>query len=105
MALKHAEAGEVVNLQSPGAAESKTAALVKRDRFEAVRLVVAAGATIPAHQVAGFLTVYCIEGHAIFVADREIELRAGDWIYLDRSAPHSVRGIEDSVLLLTIMFD
>src|SRR5574338_868225 len=98
MALKHAEAGEVVNLQS---FEQKTAALVKRDRFEAVRLVVTAGATIPTHQVGGFITLYCLDGHAVLAADREIELKTGDWVYLERNAPHAVRGIKDSALLLT----
>jgi quercetin dioxygenase-like cupin family protein len=101
VALTHAEPGEVVALQSG----AKTAALVKRDRFEAVRLVVPAGVTIPTHQVGGFLTLYCLEGHAVLVADRDIEMRPGDWVYLDRGAPHAVRGIEDSALLLTILFD
>jgi quercetin dioxygenase-like cupin family protein len=105
MALRHADPGDVVPLQSEKPAESKTAALVKRDRFEAVRLVVPAGITIPTHRVGGFITLYCIDGYAVLVADREIELRAGDWVYLDRNAPHSVRGIEDSALLLTIFFD
>ena len=101
MALVHAAPGEIVNL---GAGE-KTAALVKRDRFEAVRLVVVAGATIPTHQVDGFITLYCLEGHAVLEAGREIALRRGDWVYLDRNARHAVRGIEDSALLLTILFD
>ena len=33
------------------------------------------------------------------------ELCAGDWVYLGRGAPHSIHGIEDSSLLLTIFFD
>lgn len=105
MALNHAEPGEVVNLRVGGAAGSKTAALVKRDRFETVRLVVPAGVTIPTHQVGGFLTLYCLEGHAVLSAERDIDLKTGDWTYLDRGAPHAVRGVEDSALLLTILFD
>jgi quercetin dioxygenase-like cupin family protein len=105
LALNHAEPGEVVNLQSGAPAGSKTAALVKRDRFEAVRLVVPAGITIPTHQVGGFVTLYCLEGHAMLAAHRDIEMRSGDWVYLDRNAPHAASGIEDSALLLTILFD
>ncbi len=107
MALKHADPGEVVHLQPPGAAleTDKTAALVKSDRFEAVRLVVRAGSSIPSHKVEGFITLFCLEGHVVLEADREIELRPGDWIYLERGAPHAVRAFEDSALLLHIMFD
>lgn len=105
MALNHAEPGEVVNLKCAASSGSKTAALVKRDRFEAVRLVVPAGSAIPTHRVGGFITLYCVEGHAIVASDRDFTLRAGDWIYLDRNAPHAVRGLEDSTLLLTILFD
>lgn len=107
MALKHVEPGEVVHLQQLGAplSASRTSALVKSDRFEAVRLVVPAGTTIPSHKVEGFITLFCVEGHAFIGIDREIELRPGDWLYLERGTPHSVRAIEDSALLLTILFD
>lgn len=107
MALKHAAPGEVVDLSPLGAAlaDSKTAALVKSDRFEAVRLIVPAGTTIPTHKVPGYLTLHCLEGRVVLGTEADIEMRAGDWIHLDRGAPHSVRGIEDSSLLLTIFFD
>lgn len=107
MALKHVEPGEVVQLQPMGVAVARpgTSALVKTDRFEAVRLVVRAGKTIPCHQVEGFITLFCIEGHAFIGVGRDIELRPGDWIYLERGTPHSVRAARDSALLLTILFD
>ena len=107
MALKHIEPGEVVRLQPLGVAlpKSKTSALVKSDRFEAVRLVVPAGTMIPSHQVEGFITLFCLEGYVILDVDREIELSSGDWVYLERGSPHSVRAVEDSALLLTILFD
>jgi quercetin dioxygenase-like cupin family protein len=101
MALNHAEPGAVVDLNSG----EKTAALVKRDRFEAVRLVVPAGASIPTHQVGGFITLQCLVGRAVLVADRDIELGPGDWVYLDRDAPHAVRGHEDTALHRTIWRD
>lgn len=107
MALKHAEPGEVVSLGplGPALTSARTSALVKSDRFEAVRLVVPAGSAIPSHRVQGYLTLHCLEGRVLLGAENEITLRAGDWIYLERGADHSVRGIEDSSLLLTIMFD
>ena len=106
MALPHAQPGEVIKLGplGPQLAASKTAALVKSDRFEAVRLIVPAGTTIPSHQVPGYLTLHCLEGR-VALGPSETELGAGDWLYLERGEPHSVRGIEDSCLLLTILFD
>lgn len=107
MALKHAEPGEVVDLRPLGSAlaAAKTSALVKSDRFEAVRLIVPAGTTIPPHSVQGYLTLQCLEGRVVLGAATEIELAAGDWVFLERGEEHSVHGIEDSSLLLTIMFD
>jgi quercetin dioxygenase-like cupin family protein len=107
MALKHAEPGEVVHLLPKGnrLSTSKTSAIVKSDRFEAVRLVIPGGASIPSHDVDGFITLLCLEGHAVLQTDEEIGLRPGDWVYLGRGVTHSLRGIEDSALLLTILFD
>lgn len=107
MALKHAKAGQVVNLHPLGdrLKDAKTAAIVKEESFEAVRLIVPAGSEIPSHQVSGNITLYCLEGRVLLgVEDSEIELNAGDWVYLGGGAPHSVKGVEDSSLLLTILF-
>lgn len=106
MALPHAEPGEVVDFRplGPTLAATKTAAPVKSDRFEAIRLVVPAGTTIPTHQVSGYITLQCLEGR-VALGPVRIELAAGDWLYLERGAPHSVEGIEDASLLLTILFD
>jgi hypothetical protein len=32
-----------------------------------------------------------------------VEMKANEWLFLDGGAPHSVRGLEDSSLLLTII--
>lgn len=106
MALPHAEPGDVVDLRPLGAAfaGTTTSALAKTDQFEAVRLVLPAGRTIPRHAVDGQITLFCLEGHVRLHANREIALRTGDWVYLARSEAHAVEAIEDSSLLLTIMF-
>ena len=106
MALKHAPPGEIMDLSplGPHLSSATTSALVKSDRFEAVRLIVRAGATIPSHQVPGYITLHCLEGR-VTLGPSGTELSAGDWLYLDRETPHSVHGIEDSSLLLTILFD
>ncbi len=106
MALEHAHPATAIHLTDGSfLPPMKTAALVKTDRFEAVRLYIPKGAEIPSHQVSGFVTLQCLNGHIVLGLDREVDLRAGEWMFLDRDAPHSVRAIEESYLLLTIFFD
>lgn len=98
--------GEVVHLPTLASERGATGsvALVKSDRFEAIHLVVPAGSTIPPHHVAGYLTLHCLEG-LVTLGPKDIALGAGDWIYLERGDQHSVQGVEDARLLLTILFD
>ncbi len=108
MALHHAKSGEVVDLQplGPKLKETKSAAIIKSDHFEAIRLIVRAGAEIPAHKVSGNITLHCLEGRVeLELDDTSIDLKANEWVYLDGDETHSVRGIEDSSLLLTILLD
>lgn len=108
MALHHAKPGEVVYLGplGPKLKDTKTVAIIKSDRFEAIRLIVRAGTEIPSHEVPGNITLHCLEGRVMLrLAQSTITLNAGEWIYLDRSEAHSVKGIKDSSLLLTILFD
>lgn len=107
MALKHARAGEPVDLSplGTGIQEARTEAIVKSRSFEAVRLVVRAGTVIPTHKVPGQITLHCLEGHVEIGLDgSSLKLAAHEWAYLEGGEPHSIRGIEDSSLLLTILF-
>ncbi|MCB0057192.1 MAG: cupin domain-containing protein [Hyphomicrobiaceae bacterium] len=107
MALKHAAPGQVVDLRPFGSrlAAARTSAIVRTPHFEAVRLVVPAGTEIPSHKVSGQITLYCVEGHAqLGLTGETIDLRAGNWVYLEGDEPHSVKGIEDASLLLNILF-
>lgn len=85
--------------------DATTKALVKSKTFEAVRLIVKAGNKIAEHKVSGPITLQCLEGQVhIGLADSTLHLSAGEWIYLDGNTSHSVIGVEDSSLLLTILF-
>jgi len=107
MALHHAAPSEVVDL-SPLADKlkgSKTNAIARTASFEVIRLMVPAGKTIPAHEVPGEITLHCLEGHAeIELDDATVELQAGHWIYLEGGKRHAVKGIDDTSILLTILF-
>lgn len=106
MALEHATPATAVHLTDASfLPPTKTAALVKTDRFEAVRLYIPEGVEIPSHQVSGFITFHCLDGHVVLGLDREVKLRTGEWMFLDRETAHSVKAVEESYLLLTILFD
>jgi quercetin dioxygenase-like cupin family protein len=103
----HAYPGMPVDLRPAGEslAEAATTPLVKQKTFEAIRLVIHKGQELPEHQVAGAITIYCLDGRIAFTAGGQThDLKAGHWLFLLGNEPHSLRGIEDSSLLLTILF-
>ena len=106
MAIPHAHPGEVVSVRPLGAAlaGARTATLIKTDTLEVIHMIVPAGKDFPPHQVAGEITVQCLEGRIAFTAGSATrELAAGDLLYLSGGQQHSLRGIEDSSVLLTIL--
>ncbi len=108
MAQPHAKPGEVVDLRplGPTLHNAKTTALIKEKHFEAVRLIVNAGAHIPQHKVTGDIMLHCLEGEIVLgLPASEIVLKSGEWLYLKGGELHSLQGIVDSSLLLTILFE
>jgi quercetin dioxygenase-like cupin family protein len=106
MAIPHAAPGQVVDARPLGEAlrVAVTTTLIKTARLEVIRLVVPAGKDIPAHRVAGEITVQCLEGRVSCTAlGQSQELAAGQLLFLPGNEEHSVRGIEDASLLLTIL--
>lgn len=107
MAIHHAGAGEIVNLHPLGDAlsEARTTAIVKSEAFEVIRLIVHAGMEIDSHKVPGPIMLHCLEGRVVLgLADRSLELSTGQWVYLDGGTEHSVKGLQNSSLILTILF-
>lgn len=105
MALHHVGPAEKIHLASAGVPAAKTSALVKTEAFEAVQLVLRAGDDISSHSVPGYATIHCLEGLVLLKFDEELQLAAGDWLYLDRGQVHSVSALQDSSLLVTILFN
>ena len=104
---EHAYPGMPVDLRPEGASLStaKTFPLVKETMFEAIRMVLHKDREIAGHQVAGPITIYCLDGQIAFTARGQThELKAGQWLFLLGDEPHSLRAIEDSSFLLTILF-
>ena len=106
MSVPHANPGEVVDVRPLGAALSTTPTrtLVKTEAVTVVRMVVPAGEEIPTHAAKGELIVQCLEGKFAFTAGGKThDLEAGRLLQLPAGEPHSLRGIEDGSLLLTVV--
>ena len=106
MAILHAKPCEVIDVGPRGVAlkTEKTKTLVKTARLEVIRLAVPAGKQIQEHQVKGEVTVHCLEGHVAFTAGGEAQdLKTGQMLYMEGNQPHSLRGVEDSSVLVTIL--
>jgi quercetin dioxygenase-like cupin family protein len=106
MAVPHAKPGEVVDVRPLGSAlaSSQTTTLVRAEQMEVIRLVVPPGKHISEHRAKGEIVVQCLEGRVAFTAlGRTQSLEAGQLLYLPAGEPHSVKGIEDASLLLTIL--
>lgn len=106
MAIPHAKPGEVVDVRPLGAAlaATETRTLVKTTDIEVIRLVVPAGKEIASHRAKGEIVVQCLEGKVAFAAFGKTHyLEAGQLLYLPSGESHSVRGVEDGSLLLTIL--
>ena len=107
MAIEHTRPGEVADVRplGPAPASARTTALVKTEGLEVIRLVIPRGKAIPTHSTRGAITVQCLEGRVAFTAAGvTCELEPGHLLYLDGGQPHSVLGIVDASLLVTITF-
>jgi quercetin dioxygenase-like cupin family protein len=104
MSIPHAESGEVVSLPLGTAwSGTRTTTLVKSGDLEVIWLMVPGGKEIPTHKAPGPITVQCLEGRVLLTAHgRSQKLDAGKFLYLTAQEPHSLKGIEDSSLLVTI---
>lgn len=105
MAISHARSGEAVDVRPLGAElkNTRTTALFKTDDLEVMRLVLAAGKSLPPHQVAGEITIQCIEGAIDVTLDGQTaSLQAGQLVYLARNVVHGVVALEDASALVTV---
>src|ERR1700676_977272 len=105
MSVPHAKPGDIVDLRLLGRAlaTAKTATLARTADLELIRLVLPACKEIPNHKAPGEITVQCLEGRVAFTAEcKSQELAARQLLYLSAGEPHTVKGIEDSSLLVTL---
>jgi quercetin dioxygenase-like cupin family protein len=106
MAIPHAQPGEVINVRplGPNLATAHTQTLIRAEQVEVIRLIVPAGKEISEHRAKGEITVHCLEGRVALTAlGKTQHLQAGELLYLPTGEAHTVKGIENASLLLTIL--
>lgn len=106
MAIPNAHPGEVIDVRPLGAglATAKTSTLLKTEKIEIIRLVMAAGKVLTEHKASGEITVHCLEGKIGFTAlGQSQELTAGQLACLPAGEPHSVKCVENAFFLLIIL--
>jgi quercetin dioxygenase-like cupin family protein len=67
-------------------------------------MVLPAGKILAEHKAPGEIAVQCLEGRLTFkTMGQTKDLQSGDLLYLSPEAAHSVKAIEDSSFLLTMV--
>ncbi len=107
MALPHAQPGEVIDVRplGPALGGTQTSTLVKTPTLEVIRLILQAGKEVcHHHEMTGEVMVHCLEGLiTVQINGDSRDLAAGQMLYLSGGQPHSLRGLEDASVLLTIL--
>ena len=106
MALIHAQPFDVISLKPLAGKlhEVKTHSLLKTGQLQLMRVVMAAGQTMPEHHVAGEITVQCLEGNVLITTPgRACSLAPGELMALPAHEPHGLKALSDSSLLVTVL--
>ena len=106
MAIPHASPGQPIDIRPLGDSmqSARTVALIKTDELELMRLVLPAGKSVPPHKVPGAITIQCLEGViSVTAAEQPQELRAGELMLVSGGVLHSLLGITDATVLVTIV--
>lgn len=108
MALVHAQPLDAISVRPLAAQlhEVKTHSLLKTGKLQLMRLVLAAGQSVPEHQVPGEITIQCLEGEAVVsTPGLSRSLGAGELMVLPGGEPHALKAITDASLLVTILLN
>lgn len=106
MAIHHAGRAELVDLNEWPAEleESKSHVIIKTDFMEVARLVLDKGKTLARHSLPKPIVIHCLSGSIELETDRARQaISQGQLLYLEADDPHSLTGLKNAVVLLTII--
>jgi quercetin dioxygenase-like cupin family protein len=100
-----AKSGQVIEIKPRTNSEaSQKIALAKTNDMEIIQFIVPAQQDIPTYEVQGEVILHCLEGRVSVAAlGEDHDLKSGQLLYLSKNKPFSVLGIEDALLLATIV--
>jgi quercetin dioxygenase-like cupin family protein len=108
MSLPHAASGDLINIAPLGEKFDGSAshAFLKTDHIELMRLVLAAGKSMPEHWVEGEVTLQCLEGAFDLEAHgRRQTVQPGQMVYLGPKVPHALHARENTSVLMTVLLN
>lgn len=96
-------AGDLIDLHDIGTDDApKPKVLIQTEPFNVLRLIIAAGKTVPEHHAAKEITVQCVVGKLEFnTMGKTLVMTPGKMLFLPPGERHSLHAIEDSVVLVT----
>ncbi|MDO8652834.1 MAG: cupin domain-containing protein [Undibacterium sp.] len=106
MAILHAHPGQAIDIHPLGAElpHARSTALFKTAELEVMRMILPAGKSVPPHSVPGEITLQAIEGSIEIAYDNTVQrLEAGQLIFLPGGVVHSLKGLIDASVLVTIV--
>ncbi|TFW06569.1 cupin domain-containing protein [Oxalobacteraceae bacterium OM1] len=106
MSTHLAGSGEPIDVRPLGSQlpQAVSTALLRTDDLEVMRLVLAGGKQIPEHQVAGEITLQCLEGEIEVRSEGKAQaLAAGQLLFLQGRVPYSIEARSDASVLMTVL--
>ena len=103
----HVQSGEVINLETlkEDMQVDSSYALVKTSDMEVIRMALKKGKVVSENSVSGEISVQCLTGSIEFKVGNQVRnLTHGDWLYLKKKQVYSYTVLEDTILLVTILF-
>lgn len=86
--------------------KDRTMVLTKSDKMRIVLRALHAGSELPTHKADGQISLQVLEGQIEFAADgRTVTMKRGQLLVLAGGAPHSLRAVEESAILITLAVD
>jgi nucleotide-binding universal stress UspA family protein/mannose-6-phosphate isomerase-like protein (cupin superfamily) len=101
-----AKPGQIIDVRplGPALASTPTRKLAASQGIEIARLILPAGKEVFEFRNKGTLVAHCLEGRvAVTVLGKTQVLEAGQLIYLPKEEPHTLKGVENAALLLTVV--
>jgi quercetin dioxygenase-like cupin family protein len=100
------QSGQIVDVTALaiGFESDRVAVLLKTDAVEVLRVFIPAGEAVPTYEAQGEVILHCLEGAVrLSAVGAPQALKAGKLVYLVVQEPFSLLGVEDSVLLMTVL--